>query len=620
MANPNSPSPYLAIVRSRFSSLAPPGVQQAHHLQNMDTEIRSIQLALEEARRIRNMNVGAYRLPPEVLTQVFEDVQEQWGPEREVEEKKDSNHEKVQNEKGSEPWRDVFTGGWMVVTHVCAYWRKVALGNPSLWSESEIDVVSIHPGYIPDIIARCRGRPIHLHLNTQDLEFRASNESEVEEDAGVQAWISPLVLGLTKDLAISALYEMLEYTASRLPTEITHLRKLYLETNGLTMEAPEEVAPKRFWELNTVSDLTLSSCAIPWRSPIFSSSLTRLVLQSMDGVQYPKTYVELRDLLSRMPHLQVLEMWNIVPDPLAQQDLTIDLPPSLRRVEINVIRPERVLDGLWLMERVRSPPSCSVDFSIWPGWLVTENPAINDLLHGSMHHMLSNSNVTAPRHLVLSHNTFIIASTDIFADRGPNVMVSATSAPDTTVSAFSITESERRFGNEGMIVYDMTPLLGCINLENLRAVAFSSETIHAISTQNIWTMFLAAVDVRRIDLESPHAAVSAHFSDLQRALCHRYSVGSTDGPHWKLLLPRLQTLALHLTDEDVQNAEFVIALIELIRMRAELGAALRAVLVPRGLRYGSLWDTLHATVKVTRVSCSRTRTVFKRRMSLWIPN
>lgn len=61
---------------------------------------------------MRNMSAGPCRLPPELLTQIFEDCQRLgWEPEREV-------HE-------SESQDDVFLSGWMAITHVCSYWRKV---------------------------------------------------------------------------------------------------------------------------------------------------------------------------------------------------------------------------------------------------------------------------------------------------------------------------------------------------------------------------------------------------------------------------------------------------------------------------------------------------------------
>ncbi|VDC01791.1 unnamed protein product [Peniophora sp. CBMAI 1063] len=621
MANPNSPSPYLAIVRSRFSSSVPPGVQQAHHLQSMDSEIHSIALALAEARRIRNTSVGACRLPPEILTQVFEDAQEQWKPDREVEEEEkeedeedeedeDEDNDEVEDEKG----HDVFTAGWMVVTHVCAYWRKVALETPSLWSETGIDVFSIHPGYIPDIMERCRGRPITLHVNPESIS--SHNEYHALKDTRVDAWISPHVLSLTKDLTISAPPSFLDHTAFKLPTEWTHLRKLYLETNSYA--SYEYVAPAPFGALDTVTDLTLSACSIPWQSPIFSSSLTRLVLLSRGSASYPQTYITLRDLLSRTPRLEVLELENIVPKPPSDQhsDLAVDLPVTMRRVSVEVIRPDFVVNGLLFMRHIRHPPRCSIDFSIWPGPSLVENLAVNSVLQEFLQHMQSKSNVTSPQRLVLSHNTLITASTDVIATDGPHAVSSTTLPADTIINAFAITESGYTRADDKVIIYDMAPLLKCIHLGKLRAVAFSSETIRAISSQNLWTTFLAGSDVHQINLESPYEPVSAHFFDLRRALCHRYFVESTDDSHWKLLFPRLQTLVLHLTDGDVENAKFVISLVELMRTRAELGAPMQEVLVPRELSYGPLWDILRATVKVTPVTCSRT--VFGRKRSVWI--
>lgn len=74
----------------------------------LDSELDNIQKAFLRARRMRNMNAGPCALPPEILTLVFEYLQSVWSPWR------DAGREDL-----------VFSAGWMCVTHVCSFWRKV---------------------------------------------------------------------------------------------------------------------------------------------------------------------------------------------------------------------------------------------------------------------------------------------------------------------------------------------------------------------------------------------------------------------------------------------------------------------------------------------------------------
>ncbi|KAI0045364.1 hypothetical protein FA95DRAFT_1476973, partial [Auriscalpium vulgare] len=47
--------------------------------------------------------------------------------------------------------------GWIKVTHVCHYWREVALAHPALWERVSF---SIGPEWTEELLARSKGAPI----------------------------------------------------------------------------------------------------------------------------------------------------------------------------------------------------------------------------------------------------------------------------------------------------------------------------------------------------------------------------------------------------------------------------------------------------------------------------
>ena len=91
----------------------------------MESDIDSIELLLAEARSLRNLAKINCRLTPEILTCIFKELQNQWAPTREV--WRPSNEERGLPRWAVEKLRkpDRFRSGWMTVTHVCSYWRKV---------------------------------------------------------------------------------------------------------------------------------------------------------------------------------------------------------------------------------------------------------------------------------------------------------------------------------------------------------------------------------------------------------------------------------------------------------------------------------------------------------------
>ncbi|KZV61290.1 hypothetical protein PENSPDRAFT_659025 [Peniophora sp. CONT] len=586
MSNNEPVSPYLSLLHSRLSPTTLHGPHQHLHMQRaqmLDSEIHSLRRALLEASRMRNMSAGPCRLPPELLTQIFEDCQTFWEPEREVYE--------------SDSEDDTFLSGWMAITHVCSYWRKVALGASSLWSRPEIDVLSIHPGYIPDIMSRCRGNPIELHLNPESVELA---DEGIEDDVGLRAWLSPKILSQVKGLTISGTLTLLEYVATCFPQDMTQLRRIYLETDGF--DYPDPTLPAQFWDLTTITDLTLSSCVVPLGSPLLSSSLTRLSLNSK-GNRIRETSIEMCNVFSRMSRLEQLEMHNAVPQS-PPQGLTIELPSSLRNLDIRVTDSEIIRDGLKFVSRLVFSPHCSLGFYIETEESLAKNEEADDTLRRVLRQIaLASNHVRAAWNLVLGYNSVTVASTELKAwTPGTRVRLPVTETHDTIINNFSIMEyrwQTRMITGRITPQHDLTDVLAFIHLENLHAVTLTSETIHTITANSLWKSLLAAADIYRIDVEPPHQPISAHFFDLRNALCHRHGQIPSDGTRSQFLFPRLRTLVLRLTVEDRKNTELAISLIDLVRSRAELGVPIHEIMFPSPIPSGAGWDTLRAAVKFT---------------------
>ncbi|KZV65881.1 hypothetical protein PENSPDRAFT_756117 [Peniophora sp. CONT] len=577
-SKPTDESSWLLLVRSRFSDDALVNVSRRLHLQTLDAEYASIEQALVVARRIRNKKTGPCSLPPEVLGEIFKCLQTL-----------------CLHASYAGSAKLTFHPRWVTVTHVCTFWRDVALSSAVLWATPGIDVLC-YPQYTRAIVSRSQKLPLHL-----DLSFPKAFHM-IDENAGLKTWFESSrnrpYCERAGRLSLYGTIDMFEYVAARLPKTMEHLRQL-----DLTVYEPRpggSPLPRAFGDFHNVKKLLLRDGRIPWKSPIFSHHLTHLQL-SNDGEGPRDTYTKARRLFSCLVSLQSLVLENIIPLYTSQDgpDPSIKLPSTLRSLIVAIDKPSITTDGLNFMTHIRAPPLCSRLFSVEQvDGLFAGDPSSNVTLKEILSQLSYRSHALcqAPQ-LELGYNRLAIASallSSSLAQLGSN-RFSELASDGTVVGIFEVTDSE---GEAEDRQHDFNGILDYISLKDLRAISLTSETIHALTKNGLWERLLRSNDVRRIAVQAQQEPIATHFSDLLAALCHRHSPPDTEGAHF--LFPRLETLVLDLEDEYEEEAtDLIVDIVDLLNARTDLGVPLQEIAVSREISDWEIWDTLRTAMTVT---------------------
>ena len=112
----------------------------------LDNEIDAAIQFTRSLRTRRNALVPISLLPPEILVRVF--------------------HFLVLKEY---PLSRKGGVGWIRVTHVCRYWRQVALDDSSLWAKIWGDPTNRNLKWISELLARAKNAPLDIEFNDVDM-------------------------------------------------------------------------------------------------------------------------------------------------------------------------------------------------------------------------------------------------------------------------------------------------------------------------------------------------------------------------------------------------------------------------------------------------------------------
>ncbi|KZV68570.1 hypothetical protein PENSPDRAFT_754017 [Peniophora sp. CONT] len=579
MANDIQNSSLQSLVLSRFSDNALSGIPRGLQLQTADAELETLMQTLYRARQMRNARAGPGRLPREILAYIFECLQPLWLPRRELDEK---------DAAGLEP---VFCSGWMTVTHVCSFWREVALSFPSLWSNPTIDILSIPRQYIPDILLRS-------HSAALDLKLICEHESiQTRQDTSFNAWSSSVILRRARRLNIIADMELITYLAQRLSPSHVMERLHELAVSSWGAEGTLDL-PAPFYNLPELTSLILWDYQVPWRCPILSSKLTELRLLYCDIGPRP-TYQELYDLLSLLQSLQILELRETVPRrPIPSEGHLTDtiMAPSLRRLEIAVLDSELAMDALTFMSLIHAPPQCVCNYHI--NQLGAHDPDmtfVDDALGRLIPNLsLAGHNYTEMRHLLLTYRGLQLAGTPI------PLQIASPSNRSSKLDLATIFNRLRipHFSKlDPPIYFHLANYLSFVTLERLITVSLDSSSIRFIDDNDLWSCLLRADGVRRIGLVKTTAPASLYVPLLLDAL--RLPRALDTGDETRILFPQLEELALLLTEDEAAHNDVIIGIIDLVHARLQNGTPLLELVISREAAHWAVWTTLRALLKIT---------------------
>ena len=267
----------------------------------IDQQLKAVDAAkqfLHSQLARRNALTPIYVLPPEVLALVF--------------------HFLVFEDPACSREQNL---GWIRATHVCRFWRQVALDDSSLWAT--ISGISANIVLISEILARSRNAPLNINIR---LGGRSGREV---------LRMFPPHLSHTRELRLHGpsmrhtdrvrrIYSReapaLEHFELMVPVESSIT---FRDSGGTTLFKGQ--APR----LRTFS---LSQVLIPW-SLIPRGQLTRLKIVLFNEASSTNIHLcgdldQLIDLLVNCPGLEVLALGRCLPSQLVQfpHDQTIHLP------------------------------------------------------------------------------------------------------------------------------------------------------------------------------------------------------------------------------------------------------------------------------------------------------
>jgi F-box-like len=138
----------FARVEFRFNHFQSVIHDQSARVSAISAVDKEVGAAVQLLCSLRNALVPISILPPEVLARVFHFLS--------LEERPCSGKQKL---------------GWIRATHVCRFWRQVALGDSSLWAR--ISGIPTNLELISEMLARARNTPLDIDI---DLDGTPSPE------------------------------------------------------------------------------------------------------------------------------------------------------------------------------------------------------------------------------------------------------------------------------------------------------------------------------------------------------------------------------------------------------------------------------------------------------------
>ncbi|EJF62845.1 hypothetical protein DICSQDRAFT_160688 [Dichomitus squalens LYAD-421 SS1] len=262
-----------------------------------------------------------------------------------------------------DPWRDGPTSRyykWILVTHVCRYWRDVAHNYAKLWTFVALQPRTV-PGVLhPDVLQRA-GR---LNLSIVYHQTRSPTREG-------KAWRTPAVAQIRHLLPrIRDLYLVLDDTdctagelcgALKRPAE--NLRSLHIAFGS---EAPcqivaqnREIPPVLFdYQLPMLHTLTISNGDFAWNNSLFRPSIRHLEIIHRKRLEPAAVGIRMfLEMLTTLPLLETL-ITDSVPE-YSPVDIIVDLP-NLRLLDI---RGAMRKTGA-LLSQLRFPSSTTISVGI----------------------------------------------------------------------------------------------------------------------------------------------------------------------------------------------------------------------------------------------------------------
>ncbi|CAL1716316.1 unnamed protein product [Somion occarium] len=237
--------------------------------------------------------------------------------------------------------------GWQKITHVCRWWRGVALQTASLWSHINISNVERTRAHL----SRSRGAPLDIYVSSPCIPCPA--------EAVVDLLIphSRRIANFDVSVAASSAHAFARLLLHPLP-----MLHRFRFTNGL---APSPIPLRLTLNIgegqSQFQDLELCMAYIPWESPAFQG-LRTLKLLAQIGDDATPSMNRFLDILECSPQLEVLSLVYAGPVmPIA------GYPEPMRKIRLASLRDLNLtihaLDAADLLTHLQIPKTTKIEIS-----------------------------------------------------------------------------------------------------------------------------------------------------------------------------------------------------------------------------------------------------------------
>ncbi|KAK7058590.1 hypothetical protein VNI00_002226 [Paramarasmius palmivorus] len=243
-------------------------------LEELDRRLERLEYELHQAKVERNSKLPVARLPAEVLTEIFSYLT------RDLYTAYPRFHDKKRR------------NDWFFFTHVCHFWRTIALNHAPLWICPDLSI----PSLANAMAQRSKNANLHIVISG-DPDIRQDILDTIQNQ---MSRVEILRFDITTSMGDTT---KLQNFVSRLIQPAPRLRKLCLYGGDHQLLS----LPSQFLSLDAPSleDMHLDRCHFPWESPMLRN-LTNLYLLG-DGSVSPSGQ-QFIEALRRMSSLQTLEL------------------------------------------------------------------------------------------------------------------------------------------------------------------------------------------------------------------------------------------------------------------------------------------------------------------------
>ncbi|KDR84182.1 hypothetical protein GALMADRAFT_236880 [Galerina marginata CBS 339.88] len=266
--------------------------KSSHYSSAINEEISHLSEAIRGLSARRNETSPISWLPPEVVCKIFECVQHAYEDE-----------EYPGTEYG-------YPHGWIKVTHVCRLWMKVALANPSLWSNVVIDTRH----------RRRWDRESFLRAKDSPLSVAVMGAASRKPPIIFKNPLIQMVLDQLQRITHLSFEYIDDKTLSKLlsdaPLSSPMLTSLTLVHVLWSEDEPTILPSTVFKDCARLRSVFINGFAINWGSPIFRvSNLVRLTLRDIPNPHRP-SLANVLLLLENNSSLEFLELRQAISNSL----------------------------------------------------------------------------------------------------------------------------------------------------------------------------------------------------------------------------------------------------------------------------------------------------------------